>query len=179
MASTATRSVAGRARSADSDRHDAKQQPPQQQQQPTTTTTSLQQQQQSVTSDYERALQRLTEEIASLRKRVDALRSMLDTMRAADSHVFDEEDTEWVESTLALEQQRLTTLEQDYDKRVNYYNNVLVSMREVVDVRQRTLESLDAKTHVLRDHPDLMDRLVKKQVVLKNLYQEIATQLTQ
>ncbi len=141
--------------------------------------TQAQAQASAATSEYERALLRLTEDIAALRKRVDALRTMLDTMRAADSNAFDEEDLEWVESTLALEQQRLVALEQDHDKRVNYYNNVLVSMREVVDVRQRTLESLDAKTHVLRDHPDLMDRLVKKQVVLKNLYHEIATQLSQ
>jgi hypothetical protein len=128
--------------------------------------------------DYEHIFSQKEAEIAAQRQRVQGLQALLQTIEQYQAEEnFDEEDRQIVEQAFKSETDRLNAMEQEFGRRINCYETLVVKMKQRLDKRRRILETLDENTGVLQDNDRLREFFVMKQVNLLKLYNEICMQV--
>ncbi len=91
---------------------------------------------------------------------------------------FDREDLCDVEDELKLQEARLLAYEHKLRLRVNHFNSTILKLHKILFERRRILDEADDTTQVLTRNPDLLHRIVSKQLKLEEILEKTKKELS-
>lgn len=128
--------------------------------------------------EYEKMFQRMIEQIKIRSQEIEIFKALYDSLIEKKDY-FDDEDVEVVGNQLNQKINELSQLQQDYNNKIQFYQTILVTLRNTLMTRQSILDDIDRKTRVLSSHRDMCEFFVKKQQNLKRMYEESCHKLVQ
>lgn len=96
----------------------------------------------------------------------------------ADS-IFDEEDMQTIESRIQKFTAQYEAIQKELDYKRQLYNETVLKLENILDVRQKVLEEADVKLKILETDEELLNYFARKQAELKTVLENTKRDLLQ
>lgn len=116
--------------------------------------------------------------IEAKQKDIVGLRDLKTRYMSEGKEAFDRDDLVEVEEELKLQEARLLAYEHKLRLRVNHFNSTILKLHKILFERRRILDEADDATQVLTRNPELLERIVSKQLKLEEILETTKAELS-